>query len=71
MKTPTRIYVVRNGTATPRLVEAASPSQAIRHVVARLYSARPATQSDLVTHGIKGGIAIEVAGVDAEGELPL
>lgn len=50
----TRIYVVTNGATDPRLVRAANPSQAIRHVTKPLYKAEVASQDALVAALIKG-----------------
>ena len=71
MATITRIYTV-TGTAgsTPRLVRAATPSQAIRHVVLDQFTAEPAGQDvlvELVSHGVK----VEAAGVEQQSELAL
>lgn len=59
----TRIYVVRcklEGHTTPRLVEATSASQAIRHCVGENYSAASATAKDIAEH-MGNGLKVERA----------
>lgn len=65
MTTATRIYVVGHKTdiTQTRLVRAANPSQAIRHVAKDTYSAASASQDDLVGF-LTQGVAIETAGED-------
>jgi hypothetical protein len=58
----TRIYIVQNGADVPvRLVDAASQSQAIRHVTANLFSARVATTHE-VARLVADGVEVEDAG---------
>lgn len=56
----TRIYAVRaaNGEGKPRLVEATSQSQAIRHVTGDLFSAEVVRAKDLA-HLMSTGTKVE------------
>ena len=56
----TRIYLVRHNLEC-RLVDASSAAQAIRHVVADRYTAKPATAKDIAVH-MSAGVAVETAG---------
>jgi hypothetical protein len=49
----TRIYIVENGAADPRLVKAANQSQALRHIL-KPDKAEVASQDALVAALIKG-----------------
>jgi hypothetical protein len=62
----TRIYTVtEKGYSIPRLVEASSQSQAIRHVVADRFEAAAASGKD-VAAAMQAGAMVETAGVDPE-----
>lgn len=64
-KTPTRIYVVKDASGKASLVNATSPSQAIRHVSRTQYSAHVATQNECVQYARAG---VDVEEVGAEGD---
>lgn len=72
--TPTRIYVVTEDGASPRLVRATYSSTAIRHASFLRFQARVATQADLeklITAGVRVELANEHPGTQAEpGQLP-
>lgn len=73
--TPTRIYVVTEDGASPRLVRATYSSTAIRHASFERFRARVATQADLeklITAGVRVEHASEhpTAGQDSPGQLP-
>jgi hypothetical protein len=71
MATTTRIYTVTGPAgSTPRLVRAANPSQAIRHVVVNQFSADPAGQ-DVLVKLVGEGAKVETAGVELQSELAL
>ena len=61
MSTPTRIYVVTADDGEARLVRAASPAQAIRHVARARYRAHVAAQETLVEM-LSAGDPVETAG---------
>jgi hypothetical protein len=67
MATSTRIYLVNGPTGT-RLVKAAVASQAITHVAKSAFSAKVASQDDLV-EAVSNGIKVETYGESAQGEL--
>lgn len=67
MATSTRIYLVNGPTGT-RLVKAAVASQAITHVAKSAFSARVASQDDLV-EAVSSGVKVETYGESAQGEL--
>ena len=64
----TRIYLVTTAAGAARLVKAAVPSQAITHVAKQIFSARIASQDDLV-EALSNGIKVESYGETAQGEL--
>lgn len=66
----TRIYLVTTESGTARLVKAAVPSQAITHVAKQVYSARIASQDDLV-EALSNGVKVESYGEAAQGELEI
>lgn len=68
MATATRIYLVTNTDGAVRLVKAAVPSQAITHVAKQIFSARIASQDDLV-EALSRGTKVESYGETAQGEL--
>ena len=66
MSTPTRIYIVKDKdppepVESTRLVRAANPSQALRHVATEAFTVDVATQDDLV-RALGDGITVETAG---------
>lgn len=69
-KTPSRLYIVENGDASgKRLVDAQTPSQAIRHVVGDKYKARTATPreaAELTASGVKIESAAKEQAADAQ-----
>jgi hypothetical protein len=68
MATATRIYLVTTTDGAARLVKAAVPTQAITHVAKQVYSARIASQDDLV-EALNSGVKVETYGETAQGEL--
>lgn len=60
----TRIYRVISAHGD-KLVRAASQAQAIRHVVANTYTAKVASQDDLITM-LESGVKVEDAGAESE-----
>lgn len=58
-----RIYIINGPTGT-RLVKAAVASQAITHVAKAAFSAKVASQDDLV-QALSEGIKVEVYGAEA------
>jgi hypothetical protein len=66
----TRIYTVTptdaGATPEPRLIEASSKGQALRHATAGMFEVRPASGKE-VAAGMKAGIQVEIAGC----ELPI
>ena len=67
MATATRIYLV-NGPTGSRLVKAIVASQAITHVAKSAFSAKVASQDDLV-EALSNGVRVETYGETAQGEL--
>lgn len=67
MATATRIYLV-NGPTGSRLVKATVASQAITHVAKSAFSAKVASQDDLV-EALSNGVRVETYGETAQGEL--
>ena len=67
MATATRIYLV-NGPTGSRLVKATVASQAITHVAKSAFSAKVASQDDLV-EALSNGIKVETYGETAQAEL--
>jgi hypothetical protein len=68
MATATRIYLVTNTNGTTRLVKATVASQAITHVAKSTFSAKVASQDDLV-QALSSGVKVETYGETAQGEL--
>jgi hypothetical protein len=66
----TRIYLVTTAAGTARLVKAAVPSQAITHVAKQIFSARIASQDDLV-EALSSGIKVETYGESTQSELDI
>jgi hypothetical protein len=67
MATATRIYLV-NGPTGARLVKATVASQAITHVAKSAFSAKVASQDDLVL-ALSNGTKVETYGETAQTEL--
>jgi hypothetical protein len=68
MATATRIYLVTTSAGTARLVKASVPTQAITHVARQVYSARIASQDDLV-EALTSGMRVETYGETDQSEL--
>lgn len=68
MATATRIYLVTNSAGATRLVKATVASQAITHVAKSTFSAKVASQDDLV-EALSKGVKVEAYGETAQGEL--
>ena len=66
MATATRIYLV-NGPTGSRLVKATVASQAITHVAKDAFTAKVASQDDLV-EALSNGVKVETYGDTAQGE---
>ena len=58
----TRIYIVRNGAADPRLVRAPNQAQALRHIV-KPYTAKIPSQDELLA-AYDRGIKVEDASAE-------
>ena len=67
MATATRIYLVSGPTGN-RLVKATVASQAITHVAKAAFTAKVASQDDLV-EALSNGIKVETYGETAQTEL--
>ena len=70
MATTTRIYLVTTSAGAARLVKAAVPAQAITHVAKQLFSARIASQDDLV-EALSNGVKVETYGESDQGQLEI
>jgi hypothetical protein len=68
MATSTRIYIVTSTDGATRLVKATVASQAITHIAKNTFTAKVASQDDLV-EALSNGIKVEVYGESAQGEL--
>ena len=68
MATATRIYIVSTQDGTNRLVRATVASQAITHVAKSAFTARVASQDDLVLE-LRNGTKVEAHGDSAQSEL--
>ena len=68
MATATRIYIVTNSAGATRLVKATVASQAITHVAKNAFTAKVASQDDLV-QALSNGVKVETYGESAQGEL--
>jgi hypothetical protein len=68
MATATRIYIVTGNDGTTRLVKATVASQAITHVAKNAFTAKVASQDDLV-QALSNGVKVETYGESAQGEL--
>lgn len=67
MATATRVYIVTGPTGN-RLVKATVASQAITHVAKSAFSAKVASQDDLIAE-LSKGTKVEVYGETAQAEL--
>jgi hypothetical protein len=67
MATTTRIYLVNGPTGT-RLVKASVASQAITHAAKSAFTAKVASQDDLV-EAVSNGVKVETYGESVQGEL--
>ena len=70
MATATRIYLVTAFSGGSRLVKASVPAQAITHVAKQVFSARIASQDDLV-EALSAGIKVETYGESEQGQLEI
>jgi hypothetical protein len=68
MAASTRIYIVTSTDGATRLVKATVASQAITHVAKNAFTARVASQDDLV-QALGNGVKVETYGESAQGEL--
>jgi hypothetical protein len=68
MATATRIYIVTSTDGATRLVKATVASQAITHVAKNAFTAKVASQDDLV-QALSNGVKVETYGESAQGEL--
>jgi hypothetical protein len=68
MATSTRIYIVNGTDGATRLVKATVASQAITHVAKNAFTAKVASQDDLV-QALSNGVKVETYGESAQGEL--
>jgi hypothetical protein len=68
MATATRIYLVNGNDGTTRLVKATVASQAITHAAKSAFTAKVASQDDLV-QALSSGIKVETYGESAQSEL--
>jgi hypothetical protein len=68
MATSTRIYIVTSTDGATRLIKATVASQAITHAAKQSFTARVASQDDLV-QALSNGVKVETYGETAQGEL--
>lgn len=68
MATATRVYIVNGPDGSNRLVKAIVASQAITHVAKSAFSAKVASQDDLIAE-LSKGTKVETYGETAKGEL--
>jgi hypothetical protein len=68
MATSTRIYIVTSTDGATRLVKATVASQAITHVAKNAFTAKVASQDDLV-QALSNGVKVETYNESAQGEL--
>ena len=68
MAASTRIYIVTSNDGATRLVKATVASQAITHVAKNAFTAKVASQDDLVLE-LRNGTKVEAYGESAQGEL--
>ena len=68
MATSTRVYIVNGPDGSNRLVKATVASQAITHVAKSAFSAKVASQDDLIAE-LSKGTKVETYGETAQAEL--
>jgi hypothetical protein len=68
MATSTRIYIVTSTDGATRLIKATVASQAITHAAKQSFTARVASQDDLV-QALSNGVKVETYGESVQGEL--
>lgn len=68
MATSTRVYIVNGPDGSNRLVKATVASQAITHVAKSAFSAKVASQDDLIAE-LSKGTKVETYGETAQVEL--
>jgi hypothetical protein len=68
MATATRVYIVSTQDGTNRLVRATVASQAITHVAKSAFTAKVASQDDLILE-LRNGTKVETCGEAAQDEL--
>jgi len=68
MATSTRVYIVSTQDGTNRLVKASVASQAITHVAKSAFTAKVASQDDLIEE-LSKGTKVETYGETAQAEL--
>lgn len=68
MATSTRVYIVNSSDGSNRLVKAAVASQAITHVAKSAFTAKVASQDDLIAE-LSKGTKVETYGETAQAEL--
>jgi hypothetical protein len=68
MATATRVYIVSTQDGTNRLVRATVASQAITHVAKSAFTAKVASQDDLILE-LRNGTKVETCGETAQDEL--
>jgi hypothetical protein len=67
MATATRVYIVSTQDGTNRLVRATVASQAITHVAKSAFTAKVASQDDLILE-LRNGTKVETCGETAQDE---
>lgn len=68
MATSTRVYIVNGPDGSNRLVKATVASQAITHVAKSAFTAKVASQDDLIAE-LSKGTKVETYGETAQAEL--
>jgi hypothetical protein len=68
MATATRVYIVSTQDGTNRLVRATVASQAITHVAKSAFTAKVASQDDLILE-LRNGTKVETCGETDQAEL--
>lgn len=70
MATSTRVYIVNGPDGSNRLVKATVASQAITHVAKSAFTAKVASQDDLIAE-LSKGTKVETYGETAQAELDI
>lgn len=70
MATSTRVYIVNGPDGSNRLVKATVASQAITHVAKSVFTAKVASQDDLIAE-LSKGTKVETYGETAQAELDI